>query len=291
MNLARPVKKLFLSIFFVLISPNVFSWTITSNFESGNTGDLAQGNDGFSEAFSQSVLSKEYVLEGTQSMKSSITNGSTGFGDWGGLWRLPTALRENDEFWFRVWALFPNGFDFSCNCSEGVKFMRARTASSSGAHEGYQNYFLSTQGMVVATSVNTNEFYDRYSYPFEDIRGIGDNIEEGTWHAYEMYLKLSGTPGQGIFRAWQDGKLVFEDTNTATLRSSSSKLTQASIWTFWNNNAPKSQSAFVDNVIITSERPSKQDADGNFFIGLENNLVPSTLSSPKPPTSVNISVN
>jgi hypothetical protein len=275
----------------VLVAPHAFAWTVVADFEVGDVGTKAENANGFTSAFSTTKITREQVHSGTQAAKTSIDKGVTGYGDWGGLWSLPTELKEGDEYWFRVWTYFPDGFDFSCGgCSEGVKFMRTRTASSAGAHEGYHNFFLSTEGMIVATSVDTSAFYSKYTWPHAEIRGIGNPVTTGEWHAYEVYLKFSATAGKGIFRAWQDGKLLFEDTSTPTLRSASSVVTQASVWTYWNNNSPKSQSAYIDSVVITNERPKNMDANGNYFVGLSTNSTASVSVAPKSPGLVSAKI-
>jgi hypothetical protein len=270
----------------VLLSQSVCAWTVVADFESGAVGSKAEGNDGFTSAFSTTLTTSEQVHSGSKAAKTSIVKGATGYGDWGGVWLLPSELKEGDEYWFRVWTFFPEGFDFSCHdCSEGVKFMRTRTGSASGAHEGYQNFFLSTAGMNVATSVDTGAFYRKYAWPHAEIRDIGEPVKTGQWHAFEVYLKFSATAGNGIFRTWQNGKLIFEDKDTPTLRSASSVVTQASVWTYWNNTAPKSQTAYIDSVVITSEQPQDRDANGNPFIGIGSSakLTPSVSTAPKSP--------
>ena len=276
----------------LLVSQPVFAWTVVADFETGTVGSKAKGSDGFTSAFSTTLITAEPVHSGKQAAKRSISKRARGYGDWGGVWLLPNELKEGGEFWFRVWAFFPAGFDFSCyGCSEGVKFMRTRTASASGAHEGYQNFFLGTDGMNIATSVDTEAFYRKYDYPHAEIRNIGVPVETGKWHAFEVYLRLSATAGKGIFRAWQNGNMIFEDKDTPTLRSSNSSVTQASVWTYWNNTAPKSQTAYIDDVVMTSETPKGRDANGNPFIGLNANLVTSGPTAPKSPGSVSARLN
>lgn len=273
------MKFLFLlaSLFF---SSTAFAWVIHADFEDGNTGAKADGEDGFSGgAFKTTTYSTEKARSGKQSAKTTITQGTTGFSEFGGQWIFPSKLREGEEMWYRAWVYFPSGFDFSCSgCSEGIKFMRVATKSSSGEHQGYQNYFVSSNAMIIATSVNSKDFYGRW--PVNEIRGIGDQISTGTWHAYEQYIKFSGVPGKGIMRTWQDGKLIFEDTETATLRSTSSTADFAWIFSYWNNNAPKTQSAFIDDIVITNERPDNLDSKGNPYIGVGDTKF---TSPPNPP--------
>jgi hypothetical protein len=271
--------KYFTAIIIYLVSFQVHAWVINKNFEEGVVGQKA--NNGFSEAFTSTKYTDEKVLSGKKAIKSTVEKGSYGFGDWGGSWKFPGEVREGGELWYRVWVYYPAGFDFSCGCTEGIKFLRIRTKSSSGAFEGSWNLYLQAKGVVIATGVNNKQFYENHPWPFKDIRGLGKPITTGEWHAYELYVKFSSVPGKGIIRAWQDGELVFEESKTATLKSSTSKASLATIWTYWNNSAPKTQSAYLDDVIITNERPSAKDANGNPFIGTGSVKF---TSPPKPPT-------
>lgn len=270
--------KYFTAFFIYLFSFQVHAWVIDRDFEKGTLGQKASSD--FSEAYSSTIHTNEKTFSGNQAIKSTVQKDSFGYGEWGGTWQFPTKLGEGEEIWYRVWVFFPTGFDFSCNCTEGIKFLRTRTKSASGEFEGSWDYYLQPQGVVMATGVNNKEFYENHPWPYEDIRGLGESIRTGEWHAYEHYIKLSSVSGKGIIRAWQDGNLIFEDTKTATLKSSTSTASLATIWTYWNNKAPKTQSAYLDGVIITNEPPSAKDSKGNPYIGVGDVKF---LSPPKPP--------
>lgn len=276
--------KILLTLFLSLISVNSFAWVISADFEQGAVGSPARGDDAFDNPKATTVISADRAISGKQSAISTIRQGDDGFRDWGGQWSFPSELAEGDEIWYRVWVYYPAGFDFSCGCPEGIKFMRIRTYSQQGAYEGSWDYYLRADGAVMATGLNQEAFYKiNHPYPFDDIRGIGGPITTGVWHAFEHYIKFSATAGQGIIRAWLDGRLIFEDRVTPTLVSPTSKVSQATLWTYWNNMAPRTQSAYVDDVIITNEAPSARDDQGNLFVGTGD---VSFAFPPKPPVIV-----
>ncbi len=277
--------RFLLAFFIYILTFQSHAWVVERDFENPNIGELANGDDGFDFAHSKTVYSNEKAISGSRSAISTIRKGHAGFGDWGGELNFPSKLKEGQEFWYRVWVYYPAGFDLTCNCSEGIKFMRTRTFAADGqTFEGSQDYYLSRGGPIMATGVNSKEFYENHPWPHEDIRKIGERITNGSWHAYEHYMKFSATPGKGILRAWQDGKLIFEDKVTATLKTSKSVAGQATLWTYWNNKAPQTQSAYVDHIIITNERPSQKDAKGNSYIGTGNvTFAGPPTAPPKPP--------
>ena len=276
-------RTIVLILMSLIASTQSHAWTINANFETGTVGQRANGDDAFrNQAFSSTIYSNTYVHSGSKSAKSSITKGTDGWGEWGGLINYPSGVGQGGQIWYRVWAYYPSGFDFTCSCTEGIKFMRI------GSNAGSWDYYLATNGVDIATGV-TSKFYENHPYPFTDIRGLGGPISLGSWHAFELYVKLSPTAGQGIIRAWRDGKLIFEDKETPTMANASDIFKESLVWTYWNGKAPKSQSAYVDDIIITNETPNNLDAFGNHFIGTGSSSagsssVGTTLAPPMPPT-------
>ena len=106
-------------------------------------------------------------------------------------------------------------------------------------------------------------------------------ITTGNWYALEMYVKFSSKPGQGIYRIWEDGNLIFEDKDTATFRNPTDVSTYVLIGNYWNGSGPKIQAPYVDDVVITNQKPSRIDANGNPMIGL--GLAGLALAPPNPP--------
>ncbi len=296
----KPITRLF--ILLLIFSSQVNAWKIEANFENGTPGAKAMlpNNDAFHSHANDSKYTNAIKHSGSQSGSVSIEEGKKGFGDWGGAWKFPNEFKQGDEIWFRAWVYFPAGWSFSCNgCSEGMKFMRIHVASKSGGHVGYHHNYIGTGGrLFIGGEVKDsagNSVFDTYPVwtdgtlrgaPGEDVAPSYPGVAKvtlGTWHAFEQYIKFDSTPGKGVSRTWFDGKLVFEDTKTGTMHSSTDVSDVIYIWTYWNNNAPKTQTAFIDDVIVTNEKPSNSDNFGNPYIGTGGVKF---ISPPKPPNSI-----
>ena len=90
------------------------AWVINADFENGAVGSgEAQGSNAFSDAFSNTIYTNKLAHGGSLAAVTSITEGQTGFGQWGGKLRFPKVLVEGDQIWFRVWLYYPAGFDFT----------------------------------------------------------------------------------------------------------------------------------------------------------------------------------
>ncbi len=296
----KHITKLFLLL--LIFSSQVNAWTMEANFENGTTGDKAElpNKDAFHGNAGASKYTSTKKHSGKQSGSVSIKKGSDGFGKWGGTWKFPSKLKRGDEIWFRTWVYFPTGWSFSCDgCAEGMKFMRIRVSSESGGNAGYHHNYINTNGRLyiggeVKDSAGNTVFSTYPTWTDPTLRGAaGEDVGSkfpgvakvslGTWHAFEQYIKFDPTPGKGVRRTWYDGKLVFEDTSTGTMHSSKDFSENIYMLTYWNNGAPKDQTAFIDDVIITSDKPSNSDSFGNPYIGTGNVKF---TSPPKPPSSV-----
>ena len=255
-----------------LYSSQVTAWTTTSTFENGTPGTQAVGSDAFGYAFKYTVFTSDIAHTGKKSAQVGIKSGTDGWGDWGGSFHFPSKLYEGDEIWFRTYIYYPKDFDFTAS-GRGMKTMRIHKSSKSGENEGYFDVLRSNEGGALTIG---SEFLGVQG----DRINLGDVVPKGTWQAYEMYVKFSSVSGGGIYRVWQNGKLIFEDTASRTLTSSSSKADFIYMWTYWNGKAPKTQNAYIDDVVITSDKPGQRDSHGNPYIGLVGGTI---TSPPKPP--------
>lgn len=251
------------------------AWTVKADFEGGPIGGNAQSPnpDAFHGTAGDSKYVSSPVNTGAQAGSVSVQGGTEGFGSWGGGFNFPAELHTGDEVWFRVYVYYPSGWSFDCGgCTQGMKFMRIHTASAGGANEGYEDVLIkggTTGGLIEAscyeidgTNCHTNNNNGAL------LHGLGTPVPRDKWQAFEQYVKFSSVAGQGIYRLWQDGVLIFEDTKTVTLRSPTSKSDFIYLYTYWNNGAPKTQTSYVDSIVITSDTPAQKDAKGNPYIGL-----------------------
>ena len=269
-------KIIFFGLFLYSCIAN--AWTINSDFETGSDGDSAKGSRAFSEAFTKSKISTDVVnLDGgTRSAKVGISAGTDGWGNWGGVYTFPTKLVQGDEIWFRAYVYYPLDFDYKAS-GQGLKTMRIHTGKNvaTGGNEGYFDVLTSGSGLSIGSEI-TNDHYTNNSRSEWANQGV--RVAKGKWTEIEMYVKFSSVSGQGIYRVWQNGTLIFEDKKTKTLRSSTSVSDYVYLFTYWNGGAPATQSAYVDDITITTDTPSKVDSFGNRYIG-------SKYISPKAPVS------
>jgi len=287
------MRTTLLFIFSILLTSHVYAaWEIKADFETGAVGDTAQlpNTDAFHDTAKDSKYADSPALSGSQSGSVTVKQGENGFSNWGGSFKFPTNLKEGDNIWFRVNVYYPKGWDFSCSCSQGMKFMRIHTASSSGLNEGYHSTLIkggTTGGLItVDTEVEGSEFKLNNAGPDfnnDQRQNLGTPAPRDRWITYEMQIKLHSTSGKGIYRVWQDGNLIFEDLKTATLRSPTSISDFVYLYTYWNNGAPVTQTSYVDDIVVTSTVPGKKDASGNSYIGVGASIY---ISIPNPPTLV-----
>lgn len=267
-------------LFSLLFSTQAFAWSKVLNFD--ELSDGATEKLGFS-AKTLTRASNNFSYSGNMSIEIGILQGTEGFSDWGGQMRLPpksipgaSDLKEGSEVWYRIWYYFPAGFDFSAT-GAGLKLSRIHTASSSGGHEGYMTLLI-RNGIGVINPIDSS-FYD-----VNKTNGLGTNVPTGQWHAIEHYVKFHSVPGKAAYRVWQNGKLIFEDTQSTTLKSSSSEADYIYFFTYWNGGAPKTQKAYLDDMIVTTDTPSALDSHGNHFIGVGDVKL---TAAPNPPILLN----
>lgn len=285
-----------LFLFSFLFSISAYAWEIKADFESGSIGNTASGTvtpiakaDAFHSAADDSKYVASPVLSGNQAGSVTIKKGENGFGKWGGAFNFPSTLKQGDSVWFRVNVYYPNGWSFDCGgCTLGMKFMRVH------AGEGYQTILINggTSGgkISVTSEINANEFEKNNAGPDwrnDQRRNLGFDAPREQWITYEMQIKFHSVAGQGIYRVWQNGSLIFEDLKTATLATPTSTSKFVYLYTYWNNGAPKTQTSYVDDITITNVTPATKDNKGNPFIGTGSLVY---KAPPKSPTGLSSTI-
>lgn len=256
-------RTLILFLISLFVSTHAHAWVKKSDFEGGTVGEKANthpsGSDG---SFALTVFSDEKAHSGNQSAKATVTKGSSGWKEWGMRYSIDPKAREGDEIWFRAWLYFPPDFKF--DPEHGPKGLRVQMYNSSGNSEGYFNTYTGEDHLRIFQYMDTKAFSDNNSQ-----KNFSPGLRGQGWTAIEMYIKFHSDPGKGIFRVWRNGKLLLEDRKTRTLMTSSSYAGTAWIHTLFSNNpSPVTQSTFIDDVILTNERPTNTDSNGNPFIGV-----------------------
>jgi len=269
-------------LLFICLSLNIsqlYAWTRTADFEGGVVGDFAVAPNALTTNAGQATFSDKFKHTGTRALQAEVQQGKTAYG---GRINYPSALGEGDEVWYRAYWYYPAGFDFTSS-GIGLKTMRISTEDSTG-NTGHLTMLRSaTNGTInPGSEVVTQNFYN-FLYANYPGGTTGQVIGTGVWHCFEMYVKFSSVPGNGVYRIWQNGKLVFEDSTNQTLRTSTGNSKYVLIGNYWNGSGPQTQSAYVDDIVITNQKPSQVDAHGNPMIGLAGAPI---IAPPNPPGSV-----
>lgn len=264
------VSKLFMvvAIQLFIINP-LHAWTVVKDFNvaSSKVGTKAEGNSGFDGAAGKSFYTTKQVKEGSAAAELNIGVGQTAWGTWGGAIDLPTPLRKDQEVWVSLEMFIPNDFEISTNTGS-LKFVRLRFKSPEGKHEGSLDNLIRMQNQTSGVMTLLKE--DQMLLAHYGERGQ-DDIPIGQWVRFEMYTYLHNVPkakgGKALVRAWLNGKLLTEEERVRTISESASYMDGLFLFTYWNGGAPKTQSMYVDNIIITSDTPSNRDKFGNPMIG------------------------
>lgn len=106
-------------------------------FENGVLGAMATE---FMDAQGLTIYQNTHVHSGSMAAQCTMTAGSTGFGNWGGIVYWDTPHSEGDEVYVKVNTYFPSAFDNTTNFA--LKFLRLRVADSLNGHKGYVDVYI-----------------------------------------------------------------------------------------------------------------------------------------------------
>jgi hypothetical protein len=269
-----------------LYSAQVSAWTKTFDWE--GFPNASRDNAGMA-LMRNAETSNKYAHSGNMSLEIGVVKGDSKFGGSFGLppkavdgpsgerWAemsLPD-IKEGDEFWYRIWYYFPTGYDFTTDSSQGLKMSRIRTQGSGGGFEGSIDILIDS-GITLGNEIKN-------ALPSSQRNSQGSMVPRGKWHAIESYTKFSSVPGKSIRRVWQDGKLIFEDKQSPTLKTSKSTAAQMFLFTYWNGSAPKTQQCYMDDMVFTTDTPTNKDSSGNSYIGVGNVAF---IAKPNPPSNI-----
>lgn len=243
------------------------AWTVREDFNSGTAGSAVKSPS--IEWLAQSKYTSSHYGDSGLGAQLGITGGTSGSSDFGAYIYFPQPVKEGGEIWYRVRTNMPNSFDYRSS-TFALKFMRVHTANGT-SNRGYMDTYISPDGSYLYQ----NEFYQdqaHESFQSQNLSVLGllsssMVVSKNTWETYEVYVKFSATAGKGIYRVWKNGKLYYENTKWPTLASSADQSDYALLFTYWNGNAPQSQALFVDDLIVTNEKPANKDSVGNAYIG------------------------
>lgn len=282
------MKKFLLLLCILASTSQAYAWNMQKNFEDGIVGEIATGSDGLTMNAAQATYDKTHVYSGNMALNAQVWAGATAYG---GAINYPSSIGEGDEVWYRARWYFPTSWQFT-NTS-GMKIMRI--AGSAGGGDWWDIYIdKDTHQIEPHTDLGTAKVaFNTYKYNQSPLLNgphgqHGEPVKIDAWNTYEIYVKFSADPNKAIIRIWQEGKLVFNCAGVVpTLGSSSNKSDRVLVGNYYNGNAPKTQSAWVDDIVVTSDRPSNSDDYGNPMIGMTNGPM---AARPNPPESLNLVV-
>lgn len=242
------------------------AWTVVMDFEREPNGAYAVGSDAFDgipDDVADTRIARGVSFSGAQSARFGVQAGSDLFG---GIREFPTRLGPGSELWIRFRVYWPAGFDWTAR--PFLKFFRVHTQSPTRSNEGYVDWYVNNPERVSDPPFQIiKEYEDIWHYfgvdPIDDPR-------TGVWETYEAHYVFDTVPvsrgGRARVQAWKNGVLLADIRDMRTLETPASYAHQLQ-FSYWNGGAPKSQSWYVDDIRLTTVRPSARDAWGNPMIG------------------------
>lgn len=280
MRIKGSVLVIISSIYMLLYCFPASAWTVENSFDSQKTGEhcepLWNGK--------ASIVTNIKSYSGSNACRMKIREGSNSDQEWGGGINHPKKLVKGDEIWLRLRTFWPVGFDYN-SYSNGnlLKFLRFRTNGADNSNHGYNDWIIRPEGKVPPFQ----NLYEGVRMDWSQFGDANDVIEFGKWETYEFYVKFDNVPvsegGQARTRTWKNGKLLLDNTNKPTLKTESTTSGDTLIFTYWNGGAPATQEMYVDDIVLTSDRPSDRDSFGNAYIGMGKVNV---SAAPAPPSNL-----
>lgn len=249
------------------------------------------GEAAFSGAAGNTMFTNAEYFSNNAALQLTIDQGSEGFGSLGGIIDFSDCassnigtkiLERHDEIWIRARFKFPEGFEF--NRVGRNKFMRLRTFRN-GNHEGYNDLYIDGHETGRRDPARFHFIFEGGNKGWASFGGPDDFFDFGNWTTVEYYVKFDDVSeddgGQARIMMWLDGELMGDTTDRVTLAHSDSYVESFYFFTWWGNGGShKTQSFYVDDLMITTDTPADRDAFGNPYIGAS--AAPS--NRPNPPT-------
>lgn len=268
----KTAKSITVLLVVLLFSLNAHSWSRVEDFNEGEVGESVQTTGGMDNSAGGTLHSDEQSLDGSLVAKMSINEGKTGFGGWGGIIRFPEKLRIGDSYWVQFYMYIPSNFNIDTPTNGSLKFLRVHTATPVSNNAGYMDFqFMDDDTQRDAVYRYIKEGGEKSWLEIASANERERLIPRDRWFKVELALTLGVIPkaegGKSSVRYWVDDELVWNGENAQTLSGEDHFADALYIFTYWNGGAPKSQSLYIDNFIMTSDTPSNRDSAGFPFIG------------------------
>ena len=252
-----------LTAVFLLGAGQASAWTVKADFDSGTTGSKAQGTSGFDYAGTATLFSTDKATSGSKSAKMTWTEGDAGWGVAHGEFTYPSVVTNGGEVWAKGNFYFATPWSWTSSSVTEI-FRGVHVTTSSGNNVGSHSILADSSGNIIMF----NGLADAQI-------STGVKFDLNAWQTIEMYVKLSTS--DPIFRIWKNGSLIYESRSQTTLGSSTNRADFAYIMTNWNGGAPQSQVQYIDDLIITTDKPAQVDSEGNPMIGSSNVVSPAAM--------------
>lgn len=288
------VKWVFVLVMVLLFSPGYshaigLPWSTTFKYGpcsqrggGGQTDCASVTNDGIYWSWGASGLSGNYTQVATGANNPS-GGGGNGFRAWVGdgvnavtgqaRIDFPSAQKEIWARWYERWE---SGTKWGpLNYSKSLYFYSGGTSAPYTGFVYDNQYRIYNQGSVGNYPQGTGGWATVYP----------GGVSDGTWHCYEVHMKMDTNSSDGIGQIWVDGKLVSSLTNVNWSNGNSSSRNGWTWLEFKSNQSSLSTGkiAYVDfdDMAIYNSTPPNRDAQGNPFIGpLGSVAAPSDSTAP-----------
>lgn len=246
-------------VHFYLSDPGQFDsetrphWNTVRNFNAGVDDTPAnEGGDGFDDIAGASYYTNEQVREGSLACKCSISSGSEGNGTWGGLINLNHPVVKGQRLWTQVWFYIPGSFVIETPGNGSLKTIRFRQYTAADANAGFLDIQLqdddetiSQWRMIKEGQDDWQEFGDPNSFPRDQWVRVTVCLDVDDQHYVDG--------GTSRVRVWQGTEKIADSLTLDTIANATDRIDALYLFTYWNGNAPQTQSLYVDDIRMSTE--------------------------------------
>jgi hypothetical protein len=185
-------------------------------------------------------------------------------------------LAKGDQLWATWRAYWPHGYDWTAmNGTQfgWLKFFRLNFVETSSASAGAIILNLARRGVqdpYILEGVSNVDSTPNYAAFF------GSPATAPVWDAWEKYTLhavlddvAEDSGGFGRVDVWRDGVLLLSLTSEPVLPSADARLESVEFFGFWNGGAPRTQSAYVESVRLSSVGPPGGGGGSCGLLGVE----------------------
>lgn len=173
------------------------------------------------------------------------------------------------EMWIRWYQRHESGFKWQNNTISYDKTLYIRTTNGLSTGISVIPSFRSDK-YVLAAQGTSNQYQVQalgagWNYVY------GSNVSDGSWHCYEIYIKMDTNQADGVGKLWIDGELKVSVSGVDWSGGSAEAKLGWVHFDFENNQSSplNGRAMYVDydDMAIYNANPPNKDAQGNPFIG------------------------